>query len=723
MTTQPAGTGSGVPQEWPAPPPRANLPRSRPAVPQAGDTGEGGTETFTRRPGAVRALAGHHSTAITPWLWMAADVAAGFTAHDFPGFKAKAVMAGACAACAGFRALRVVVHGKRSGRVRRVMLLTWGLGTAWLGAASFLGPLAGPRHALLLALLAGGPALVRAWRHVAGRRPAAVRERAPEEPKALPAADAPAFAEFKGKFCGHGSPLHKARMSFAEIDGGFCVTFRVDPDSACTRGHVEALAIPVAKHYDLPADNVIIEEIPGNRSIARGQITVLTEDNAMLEPRRWDGKSTYDPATGQFEFGYFADGSPEHFSLHQPRSGAMPAVIAGYQGSGKTGDLLVITTEAGLAQVCRDCLGRGGCMRCRPARICCVWVADPQKQPFVELKGRAELTAWGLQASALMAVWSLVVVRHRDIGETAWKDHLGRVHDGKGYFDPTPQVPLLQATFDEWPQVVTLPRYGEWAVQASGRVLELGRKGGVGPNKVVLLPDLPYFGDRVVAQLIKAANVICHRTDGMSKGMLGVKGEPQGLPAGVPGLHYANGPDYRPATKARTKYLPESLQPGEDGVDARQLWDEISMEPVRLEDSLMKVLGPLGYTGGGQVLRDEDITEAMWVAALVAAGLIEQPPPKAAAPAKQAAAPAAAQPGEAAPAMGAPVSVRVAATARRVIEQVGRDEGRPASFRDLMAIGGLSGLEALNAAKELVAVGDAVRTPDGNFTAPGGDTA
>lgn len=679
------------------------------------------------RPGALSALRARHGAALAPWWWTAQAASAGFTAHALPGLEPKMIAAGVLSAAAAGLGTRNVVTRKRSRRVRRAMAAAVAGGSAWTFTAAGAGPMAGHYHLLLIALAAGGAVTGAHWRRVsaAPRRalPAKAAAAAAPEGKAVKPDD-PRVAQFRDWFCRPGMPLHKAALEFAEIGGGFTVDFVLDPDGDRT---VHDLGGPflrrLALKYDVPLDQVGVEESPVRRSAGRGRITVLTSDAAMLEPEWWDGEPTYDPETGTVVIGRFMDGTPLHWLVHLPGSGAAGGLIAGTQGYGKTTTVLDVVTESAKAKLCRACGKAKTCRRCRVERIVCTWAGDPTCKPFLQLKGRADLTAWGPRACIVMMCWAVAALRAREGADgDGWTDHLGRFHEGREQFDPTPQVPVLQVTVDEWPRIVKRDD-GAYATGAVSEVFSVGRKFGVAPNLITLLPDLPYLGDRDVRELALAYNVVSHRTDGMSKGMLGIEGDPQKLPKGVAGPCYASGIDRRPAMQARVKGLKGVRDPGgSEPTDARELWDKIALEPVDLEPAVMAVLGPLGYTGRGQVLRDEDVTPGMWAAALAAAGF--QPPDGYG----QVAVPAVPGAGPAGPAAGAAVPADHLAAARVIAGDVA-GEGRGADVFDLMErsaalVGGdgLSALDAERAAEALVASGDLVKAGGLYVPAAGGET-
>jgi hypothetical protein len=701
------------------------MPPGTAQAPAAAAQPGGNPAAFTRKRPA-KALLARHGAALAPWWWLAQTAAAGFTAHAMPGVKAQLIAAGAQAAAAALAALRNLLKRKRSGRVKLLMWEVTAAGSGWVVVTAVIGPLCGPYHLPLLVLAAGGAAAARKWRRVAAPPRAALPQRpaGPDDPAAgKPVApDDPRLLLFRARFCRPGSVLFQSALVFAEIPSGFIVDVVIDPESDKTVHDLdEAFAKRVAKAYDVPFDQVSVEESPVRRSAGRGRITVLTADAAMLQPKWWDGTSTYDPETGAIDLGGFVDGSPEHWLVHAPGSGAAGGLIAGMQGHGKTGTAIVVMTESAMAKLCRVCGPARACRRCQMGRIVCVWAGDPTRKPFLQLKGRADLTAWGPRACVLMMLWAQAALRARKTTEDeGWTDHLGRYHEGKGWFDPTPQVPVLQVTVDEWPQVVLLPE-AQYATGAASEILSVGRKFGAAENLITLLPDLPYMGPRDVRELLLAFNVISHRSDSTSKGMIGLEGNPAHLPPGVPGLNYMAGVDRRPAVVGRVKGLREVRRPGgPEPTDARELWDRIALEPCDLEPRVMAALAPLGYTGRGQVLRDEDITEAMFAKALAAAGFgVPGGMAAPAAPAKGATAPGTAN--------DAPSSFRHATAALKILEEAAL-EGRTTDVFDIMERSaqvtggdGLSALDAERAADALVAAGDAVKTGNLYVLAPSGE--
>ena len=291
-------------------------------------------------------------------------------------------------------------------------------------------------------------------------------------------------------------------------------------------------------------------EYTETRSERRARISVLTVANAFEADDPWDGVSTYDPGTGCIRLGRYVDGEPSHWMLHKPGSGAASGVIAGVQGSGKTGSTHVLACEAGLAKT-------GG------QRICAVWVGDPQEQPLGVWRGRANLTGWGELGCVHMLLMLYFGMRARAarFGVMEWTDHLGRLNTGKGWFDPLPGEAEIAAFIDEWPRLANHPVFGPLVIALAAAILKEGRKVGIALYLMTQLPDLSELGERAIRELLKAFNALAHRTDGLSKTMLGIQGDPTKLPPGVHGVGYLNGPDQRPAATQRPSTCPSTSSP------------------------------------------------------------------------------------------------------------------------------------------------------------------
>jgi hypothetical protein len=565
-----------------------------------------------RKPNTLRLLVSHNRTMLAPWAWMAAADITAFTAHyGAPSLgQAALTAAGASATVAAgslfhTREARLRKHIKTvktrrkvQTTVRRALIA----GSAWELLASTWTPI-GPHGGMQLTLLGGGLALAapHLWRN--RRRPV---EAEPVAAIAAPVED-PRISKFRTQFCATG-PLKESRIHDTEdIHGGF--RFAVEC-SLAYRGKfadVERLRDDIAALYDVPVDHVSVEHHE-SRSARRAVVTVLTETKAHERDEPWDGTSTYDPQTGTFVLGRFADGSKSRWQLHIPGSGACGGMCVGDVGSGKTGTMHLLASEAGSAKLCAACMGACTCPVCDPQRICAVWMGDPQRQPFGVWRGRADVTAWGPLSCVRMLSWLHAGMRHRAdyFGRMEWTDHLGRVNYGKGWFDPTPEFPMVLGVIDEWSIIMSDPELSRFAGPLAEQIEDEGRKVGVRLLIGSQDADVEANGSRGFRNALGAANAISHRSDRLAKSMLNLEGNPADLPEGVHGVSYLRSYDKRSGIVQRTKHLPEVLRPGQTGLDVRAIAERIAADPITYDPTFLDAISLLGYTGPGQILDDGD---------------------------------------------------------------------------------------------------------------------
>jgi hypothetical protein len=555
-------------------------------------------EEFRPKGNALVAYVRHHRAPAWAITSVAGADVATIAAHaaGWPyGYAGAAVAAAAAGGRVAYKHRR---KARRRPRARRFAYSAWGASSAIAIGGTWAGVLNGPWQA---GLLGGGLAIAGPYLYHNRRHPAPA-EAAPELPPELTGPDPriTLFAErFGSKAPCRGGEIHSAR----EIKDGFQFELALAQAEGCTTAAVQGLIPAIAALYDVSADQVAVEYTE-TRSERRARVSVLTVHNAFEREDPWDGESTYDPETGCIRLGRFTDDADAHWMLHKLGSGAASGVIAGVIGSGKTGTANVIAAEAGLAKLCRACGGAHGCGQCDMGRICAIWLGDPQEQAFGVWRGRADLTGWGGLGCLHMLLMLYFGMRARagHFGTVEWTDHLGRLNAGKGWFDPVPAEALIQAIIDEWPRLAADPVLGPLAIALAGAILKEGRKVGIALVLLTQLPDLSELGERVVREMLKAFNALAHRTDGLSKTMLGLQGDPTKLAPGVHGLGILGGVDQRPAATMRTKHLPEYVKEGQDGPDVREIAERIANDPVELGAAFADAIAGLGYTGRGQVL-------------------------------------------------------------------------------------------------------------------------
>lgn len=646
----------------------------------------------------LKGVVSDNRTVWMPWGWMAAaDVAAVTTHYATPNLGwAVLTAAGTSAVAVGWTAW-LCREARLAGRIKllktrrkvqanaKTAVIA---GSLWELTTSLWTPF-GPHGMMQLVLVGGGLAVAAPhwWR---------TRRREVDEPvrEIEPPREDARLTRFRQQFCQTGV-LRDARLhDLVAVRGGFQFQIELALAWGGTTEQVKMLEPQIAALYDVPPDHVSVEP-PKSRSARRAVVTVLTETRAHERQEKWDGRSTYDPQTGTFELGRYADSSTSRYQLHVPYSGACGGVSVGVIGSGKTGTLHVVASEAGQAKLCVECVSAGSCVQCEMRRICSIWMGDPQRQPFGVWRGRADVTAWGPLSCVRMLSWLHAAMRNRAdrFGRLEWTDHLGRTNHGKGWFDPAPGTPMLLGIIDEWPIIATDPELSAFAVPLAQDIVTEGRKVGVALKLGLVEADVDLFGDRAILEGLTAFNAVCHRCDHFAKRALGIDGNPADLPPGVHGISYLKGPDKRSGIVQRTKHIREYLRPGETGVDVRAIAERISRDPIHYDDGVLDAIVPLGYTGQGQVLDDEDGWD---LSALLPAAETFEPEPEPA--------------GSDTPRATSPASAQDVAAVRHVL-----DHRSDADLFDLMEATGLSALEVSRAADVLIDDGFAVQQPSGRY--------
>jgi len=577
---------------------------------------EPATPATPARPGAIRTMLRTHKGTIVPYAYIPAIDAYGsathFLGHGTLQHLIASALAGVCVEA--WVELRNRGRGQSTKADARKAILG---GTAWSALASAVTPW-GAHGIMQIALLGAG-----GWRassHVLGKRRDARNqpgddeeqfEIPPEPMLALPPPPDPRQELFNRKFCeGTNAPLRGAEISnFTALPGGrgFSLHLFFGDDAKGDLVAVRGQVTNIARVFDTSTDNVDVEYVPGRRSEARAQVTVVTEDEAAeaetAEIRKWDGKSTYNPKTGNVDLGYFQDGAVTHYQLHRPRSGAGLGAVAGAIGSGKTGVQHLIACEAGLAKMCTACGGDHTCDQCDMQRMIAVWMGDPQRQPFSVWRDRADLLGWGPEGvvELLQLAVTAAAARSEHMSEEIWYDQdpvtgQRRTNTGKGWFDPAPGRPLIVVDIDEIPLMVACrdKNLREEAVACLAIAATTFRKLGLHLLLASQIGDLSQMGLREIREMLISLQALAFRTDSLTGSMFGVTGDSTKIPTTEQGGGYIKGVDNRPSAKWFTKWAPENLEQGETGFDIRHVAGVISQTPILYDPPVAAAMKKFG---------------------------------------------------------------------------------------------------------------------------------
>ena len=320
----------------------------------------------------------------------------------------------------------------------------------------------------------------------------------------------------------------------------------------------------------------------GNESL--GLLTILPR-NTLETSRQWDGAGI-DPETGIAVVGRFPDGQPVHERYFIRRNGVRHTIVAGADGSGKTG-----------------LLDLGLCMSATSGFIAPV-ILDPQEgQALPAWKGHVPYACGAEECLAfLRGLHAGLLDRSRYLAGLRWRTDDGDERTGMGFFDAfMTGLPIVEITLDEAPAFLTDPKLGAEAGRLLADIGKRGRKAGFRLRLAVQVPSLSELGGdaQALRSMLVGGNVFCGRTgDRVSGGMVGISADPHELPKYFPdrsptvGLGYASGPDNRPGTPMRWMWTEDPYKVAR-AADIRPLDD-------RCREAMDAVMGRIGVQAAMQ---------------------------------------------------------------------------------------------------------------------------
>lgn len=391
----------------------------------------------------------------------------------------------------------------------------------WLITAAHIGPQP-PMPGLLIigTLIAGTPWW---WHH-------RIRNAPPPE------AWSRTWDEYVG---GEGGRLPGSRLiDYEQIKGGWSATVLLPPGKLTTSTAIAATE-GVASAYGRPVSSVVVEPTSDSNA-ARARLMVLV-DNPLQRVVPWPGPDLLDVTSGVAPVGMYPDGVRAMYRFYRERSGPVHDLISGTMGSGKS-----VFTSVLLAYE-RHSDG-----------LMCSWVGDPQSgqslPDWIDHVDFSVRDADGCYQMLLMAR-AVMYARSTYLANMDWVDEKGRQRHGKGFFEPTREMPLLVVTIDEAHRVLENPQ----AVKVAEEIANMSRKCGIKLRFITQVPLLAQLGgSTALRDALAGGNVIVFRTanrvgaQAVLNGALPV--EPAKLPRQYPdgsttsGLGYILGASDRPAT-------------------------------------------------------------------------------------------------------------------------------------------------------------------------------
>lgn len=288
-----------------------------------------------------------------------------------------------------------------------------------------------------------------------------------------------------------------------------------------TTDHAIAATGLIASAFDKPLTQVIVEPTLSG-VMSEAQLTILN-NNPLITARVWDGPS-FNPATGMFDYGVYADGQVAPFQLVEPGNGAKHSLICGTTGAGKSTGVNIICAEAHLS------------------RLVAIWLLDAQRgQSLPAWNRNVDWAALGIEPGIVMlrALRDVVYARSEYLAFKKWRDEDGHEQTGQDWYDLDPGMPLLLNVIEEAQELLTDPKHGPEAVQLLESISGLGRKVGVAVVLVTQVPELGQLGGSgKIRNMVSSGNVVCFRTSDSVSGNMAFHGaipaDPSKLPRKFP---------------------------------------------------------------------------------------------------------------------------------------------------------------------------------------------
>jgi hypothetical protein len=288
------------------------------------------------------------------------------------------------------------------------------------------------------------------------------------------------------------------------------------------------MTMPITQLYRKCIGEVMIERHEDRRE---GHIQVTVFDQPpLMQDIPWKGPQL-DRETGIFPIGTYADGRGQAMVrlYNRDRYGVYHTLVSGGTGSGKS---IVLSTL--IAEIEHSGLG-------------VTWIIDPQggqslpewmSSDKIDKKARTAEEAFEL----IRAAEAVMHANSNYLSNVKWVDEDGDEQVGKGWFEPTPEMPFLAVVIDE--AHVLLQDKDFAAIVA--RIAKMGRKAGVMLILATQSVNQDEFGagreGAAIRDNVGMGNQIVLRTKSkMTSAMLSLPIDPVKLPE-PPGFGFAIGP-------------------------------------------------------------------------------------------------------------------------------------------------------------------------------------
>jgi hypothetical protein len=397
---------------------------------------------------------------------------------------------------------------------------------AWLGTVAATG-MAEPMPGLLAigTAVLGGPW----WYHYRNRLrlPQAVQRVAAPAPE-MSAPEVAIDPVWTDKVVARGGPLSGAIADgWTAIEDGRTTGVWLPDDAKILTDSAIDMTMQVTQLYRKRLGEVLIERHMDGRE-GHIQVTVL-DQLPLLQALPWSGPQL-DLKTGIFPIGTFADGRGRAMVrlFNRDEYGIYHTLVSGGTGSGKSAILNMLVAEI------------------EHSGVGVTWIIDPQNgqsMPEWVNSGKIDKIATDTEQAfeLLQAAEAVMYANSEYLSKVEWIDEDGDKRIGKGWFDPTPEMPFLALVIDEAHIPLADPKFAEIV----GNIAKMGRKAGVMLILATQTPTQEELGGKHGGKIrdnVGMGNIIVLRTKSkMTAPMLTLPINPSKLP-NPPGFGFVTGP-------------------------------------------------------------------------------------------------------------------------------------------------------------------------------------
>jgi ribosomal protein S25 len=268
----------------------------------------------------------------------------------------------------------------------------------------------------------------------------------------------------------------------------------------------------IASAYEVPLSAVSIEAYRGG--VANQAKLIIIDDDPLVTAISFPGPSLRED--GSFDLGTYVDGETATMRLWRPKYGAVHMLLTGCTGAGKSGVYNVVLANA------------------TSSPLVTTWVLDPQGgQSMPEWMDHVDWAARSTEEGLIMlqAAYDVMMARSRHLATMEFVDEQGNTRRGRGYFEPSEEMPLLTIVIDEAHQLLTDPD----ATKLVADIVKMARKCGVQLLLATQVPSVEELGgNSTIRDQLASGTAIVLRAQSSQSGRMVFSGAMPVAPHKIP---------------------------------------------------------------------------------------------------------------------------------------------------------------------------------------------